>query len=292
METKKYTQFGTFSVIIILPVLLFFTGMLIKSGVSSSPETIVQLFLILTFLICLLIFYQLTIIIDDTYVSFKLGIGIVGKSYKISDLKSCRAVTNSALNGIGIRRLSNGWLYNVSGLKAIELQFNNKKSVVRIGTNKPDEISQLIQSIIGGEIPIDNNAKSTKKWINLLWLLSILLIPALIVIPNYQETKVQFDNNGFKIKGVYGLTIPYSDFEQIDTVSAIPRISLRTNGYSFGKTLIGNFKFADDSHAKLFIKKGFAPYILIKSQGRVPVYINFEDKQKTIDLYNALKIKK
>ncbi len=292
METKKYTQFGTFSVAIMLPLLLLFTGLLIKSGLANTPDFYIHLILVIVFLICLLFFYKLTIIVDDKSVTFKLGIGLVGKSYKITDLKSCRPIATTVLNGIGIRMLPNGWLYNVTGLKAIELRFANKKSIVQIGTNKPDEISQLIQSLIGGEIPSDYNATSSKKWFNPLWFLSILLIPALIIIPNYQETKVQFVNNGFKIKGVYGMTIPYSDLEQIDTISSLPRISLRTNGYAFGKTLIGNFKFTDDSHVKLFVKKGFEPYLMIKSKGRVPVYINFESKQKTIDLYNNLKNKK
>jgi len=292
MEIKKFTQFGTFSVAIILPLLLLFLGLMIKSGLANTPDFYINLILVIVFLICLLVFYKLTIIVDNKFVTFKLGIGLVGKSYKIADLKTCKPVATSVLNGIGIRMLSNGWLYNVTGLKAIELRFANKNSIVQIGTNKPDEISQLIQSLIGGEIPSDYNVKSTQKWTNPLWFLSILLIPALIIIPNYRETKVQIDNTGFKIKGVYGLTIPYSDLEQIDTISNLPRISLRTNGYAFGKTLIGNFKFTDDSHVKLFVKKGFEPYLMIKSKGRVPVYINFESKQKTIDLYNELKNKK
>ena len=237
METKKFTQFGTFSVIIMLPLLLLFTGMMIKSGLTNSPDFYIHIFLVLTFLICSLIFYKLTIFVDNKRVSFKLGIGLVGKSYKIADIKSCKPVSNSAFNGIGIHMLSNGWLYNVTGLKAIELHFNNKKSVVRIGTNKPEEISQVIQKLIGGDIPNENVYKTTKKWINPLWLLSIMSIPALLIIPQYQETKVEFDNSRFIIKGVYGLIIPNTDLMQIDTVSAIQRISLRTNGYAFGKTL-------------------------------------------------------
>ena len=149
METKKFTQFGTVSVTIMLPLFLFFSGLLIKNGLANSPDFYIHLVLAILFLICLLVFYKLTIIVDDKFVTFKLGIGLVRKSYKISDLKSCRPVTNSALNGIGIRMLPNGWLYNVTGIEAIELQFHNKNSIVRIGTNKPDEISQLIRSLMG-----------------------------------------------------------------------------------------------------------------------------------------------
>jgi hypothetical protein len=290
METKKYTQFGTFSVVISLPLLLLFTGLSIKSGLTNSPDFYVHLFIALSFLICLLIFYKLTIIISSTHVSFKMGIGLVSKSYNISDLIFCRQVTNSALNGIGIRMLPNGWLYSVTGLKAVELQFKNRKSVIRIGTDRPEEICELIQLKISGE-PFVNDSTETqsKKWINPLWAIFILLVAGSVIIPNYAETKIIVGSNEFKIKGVYGLMISYSDIEQVDTVSRVPKVSLRTNGYSFGKTSIGNFKFADGSHAKLYIKKGFPPYIMIKSKGSVPIYINFTDRQKTIDLYKNLK---
>jgi hypothetical protein len=221
-----------------------------------------------------------------------LGLGLGSKSYKISDLSSCTPVTNSAFYGIGIRLTPNGWLFNVSGLKAIELRFKHKSSVVRIGTNHPDEISQIIQSLIGSENIIPNSDKPAKKLIKPLFYLIVLLILALSIIPIYQDTKVQFDNGAFKIKGLYGLTIPFEAFEQIDTVSAIPTISLRTNGYAAGKTLIGNFRFTDDRDVKLFVKMGFGPYIVIKSKESVPVYINFENRQKTIDLYNRLKTTK
>ena len=293
METKKYTQFGTFSVVIMLPLFLLFTGLSIKSGLTNSPEFIIHIILALTFLICLLIFYKLTIIVNNTNVSFKLGIGLISKSYNISGIKSCRPVTNSPLYGIGIRMLPNGWLYNVTGLKAIELQFRNKKSVVRIGTNRPKEICELVQSLIGGgAIANDSIEGQTNKWTNPLWIISVLLVLGLVIIPNYAETRVTVGSNEFKIKGVYGLTIPYSEIEHVDTISNIPKVSLRTNGYAFGKTLIGNFKFSDDSHAKLFIKRGFAPVIMIKVKGCVPIFINFKDKQKTINLYNNLTNKK
>lgn len=297
MERKKYTQFGTISVIILLPLLILFTGMLIKYWLPNSPAFFIYLFIVLTLLICVFTFYQLTIKVSQSHVSFKLGVGLWGKKYKISDIKSCRPVSNSVVSGIGIRMLSNGWLYNVTGLKAIELEFKNRKSVIRIGTNRPEEISELIQSLIGGGAMITDRAeRQTIKRVNpiwiLLWILSVLLIVGLVFIPNSTETKINVDAKELKIKGVYGLTISYSDIEQIDTISTMPTISLRTNGYDFGKTLIGNFKLSDDSRAKLFIKKGFAPFLMIKSKGQVPVYINFKEKGKTIDLYNHLLNKK
>jgi hypothetical protein len=80
-------------------------------------------------------------------------------------------------------------------------------------------------------------------------------------IANFLQLKnVQVNKNGLKINGLYGLSIAYSDLVQVDTTSSILRIRLRTNGY--------------------------APYVRIILKGQLPIYINFTDKQKTLDLYN------
>jgi hypothetical protein len=288
METKKYRQFGTFSVALMLPLTLLFAGLLVRSVFTNGPELIIYAILEITFLICLLIFYKLTIKIDRSNVSFTLGIGLVTKSYKISDIKLCKPVTNSVFQGIGIRMLPNGWLYNVSGLKAIELHFHHKNSIVRIGTDKPEEISQIIQSLIGKENQNGESVTVTRTWTNYLWIGVVLLIPAFIAIPYFRETETLVDNHGIKIKGVYGVSIPYTDIQQIDTVSFLPDISYRTNGYALGNTLIGNFKLSDGNRVKLFIKEGFTPYILIKSKEQMPVYLNFKERLKTIELYRRL----
>jgi hypothetical protein len=148
METKKFTQFGTFTVIILSVLLIVFVTLLIDHGFSVKPEAYMSSSLVLIFIVCLLTFYKLTIIIDNTTISFKLGIGIFGKSYKIDEIESCNSVKNKFIYGLGIHLIPNGWLYNVSGFKAIELTFKNSNKVIRIGTNKPEEIVELMQRLI------------------------------------------------------------------------------------------------------------------------------------------------
>jgi hypothetical protein len=190
--------------------------------------------------------------------------------------------------------LRNGWIYNVSGLKAIELQFYNKSSVVRIGTNRPEEISEIVNGLIEKRIPEGMEIATKRNLLNsrLLIVSLVILVVIVTLFLGMQETKVKVDTNGFTIKGIYGLTIPYNDIIQIDTVTSLPRISMRTNGFGLGKSLSGNFRFVDQSSAKLFVKAGNPPYILIKSKDRVPIYLNFGDKEKTRNLYMELKDKK
>ncbi len=288
MDTKKFTQFGTVSILILLPITLIFGGIAVKSGFTWKPESFIPFLVSLVMLICLLTFYKLTITINKQQVSFRLGIGWFGKSYRLSDIRSCRPVTNSALTGFGIRRLRNGWLYNVTGFRAIELAFNNRNSVVRIGCSKPDEISNLIHSLTGKESTVVSVGKSNSKWSSPLWVILIVVVLLLTVVPLFQEARTEIRKEEFKIRGVYGMTIPYSEIIQIDTIPVLPAITLRTNGYALGNTLIGNFRLSDKTQARLFVKKGLPPFVLIRSNDRVPVYINFKDKMKTINLYNNL----
>lgn len=286
---RKYTQFGTASVLILLPLFAVVVTMAIRSAIAKSPDLIINVILSSVFLICLLTFFRLTITVSDSFVSFKLGIGLWGKKYKISDIKACRPVTNSMINGIGIRMLSNGWLYNVTGMKAVELQFRDKYTVVRIGTDKPEEISDLIQSLAGGgKMKGDTYQKPAGRRINPLWIIIILLVAGIAIVPNFTDRRITVQPTGIEIKGVYGVTIAYSDIEQADTVNALPVISSRTNGYSSGKTMIGNFRLSDGSRVKMFVRKGNVPYIRVKSKGEVPVFINHNDRQKTVELFKAL----
>ena len=82
--------------------------------------------------------YNITIIIDNTYLSFKLGIGLIKKRYKIANIKSCKPVAGvSKRIGIGTKMSLSGDIleyYIVTGFKAIELQFLDKKTIVHIGT--------------------------------------------------------------------------------------------------------------------------------------------------------------
>ena len=289
METKKYTQFGTLSVIVMAPFLIFSLIMIISSGFKDLTQFGVLSFVAIIMLICLLTFYKSTIYIDDTYIYFKLGIGIVAKKYLISDIQSCKSVRNNPLFGIGIRKIPKGWLYNVSGLRAIELTFKNKKSIVRIGTNQPDEIAETISKMIKNDRSESSSDYKDKTGyiLTMIIILFALFFTGILIISGNHETAVITTSTNLRIKGMYGLTINYSDIIQLDTISKLPGIRLRTNGYAFAKNLKGNFRLQDKENAKLFIKAGTPPYILIRTKD-LNIYLNTKNPKKTADLFKTM----
>jgi hypothetical protein len=294
MESKKYTQFGTLTLAIILPLLFVFIGLLINSVLSSSQERFVYLLLVFTFLICLLLMYKLVIVINNTHITFKLGIGFIGKSYKISEITSCKPVRNSFIYGWGIHLIPKGWLYNVSGLKAIELRFKNSNKVVRIGTNQPDEIAGVIKELIGSETTEDNTAEYKIQSKTKSTIILVLVVGAIIFCYNYYSslpTKINLKETQFEISGEYGFPVNYIDISAIDTISQMPNIEMRTNGTSTGSVCKGNFKLSELDNATLFINFKVSPFVkLVLKNGRL-IYFNLKDRQSTIETFEKIKAK-
>lgn len=134
----KRTQFGW----VFLGVIVIIFGFIIYQ--NQEFKTILTLSALA--IVLLLLFYKLTISVTDENVKFSLGVGIIKGKYKLSDINYCKPLSYIPF-GWGIRLRPGVILFNVYGNKAIELEIKNKNRKVWIGTNKPEEISQYINSM-------------------------------------------------------------------------------------------------------------------------------------------------
>ena len=107
-------------------------------------------FLLLSGLMLLLLglFYGMTTTIAGETIILSFGIGLITKRINLTEVRSVESVRNPWYYGYGIRWIRNGWLYNVSGAQAVELQFRDRTNVVRIGTKKQEELRTTIQRLI------------------------------------------------------------------------------------------------------------------------------------------------
>jgi len=286
---RTYTQYGTFSIITLSLAILICIGLLFFSGLDEAFPVIVVGFVVLTLLICLLIFYKLTITIDDTYFSFSLGAGMIRKKYLLSDIEKCTSVRNSAIWGIGIRMIPSGWLYNVSGFKAVELTLKNSRRKIRIGTDQPEEVAREVSSrlLSGTGESFYEKEKIRGLFFPLIVIALTVVFIIVLVITGRKETTITFSDSSMSVSGMYGLSIDYSDIIQADTVQILPGIKSRTNGFAAGDVLKGHFKLSDDSKVFLNITRGVPPYILIKTR-ETAVYLNQSDSFRTRSIYQSI----
>ena len=140
--TYKHTQIGYLIIIVlIIPLLIVFFTMIF----TEFNQSLLILFFI--FLASLILFPSLTVEIDKTKLIAKFGFGIINKKFILKDIESCCVVKNPWYYGWGIRTTPHGWLYNISGLSAVEIQMKNGKKY-RIGTDEPKNLEHaIIQSI-------------------------------------------------------------------------------------------------------------------------------------------------
>jgi hypothetical protein len=89
------------------------------------------------------LFSGLTVRVDHTSVGVRFGPGLIRKTFSIGDIASCSRVRNRWWYGWGIRKIPGGWLYNVSGLDAVELKMKGGR-VYRIGTDEPRALEEAV----------------------------------------------------------------------------------------------------------------------------------------------------
>jgi len=134
----KHVQFGTLTVSLLVAaiVLLALLGFIVEWHTITIG-------VLLTLLVCVALFYSLTVEISNNHLGIHFGVGIVKKRFEIKDIEKAYPVRNRWYYGWGIRLIPHGWLYNVSGLDAIEIVMSSGKRY-RIGTDQPNELAQAV----------------------------------------------------------------------------------------------------------------------------------------------------
>jgi len=144
MNYYKHTQPGyvLFATYAVLLVVLYFA---LGTVPDSERNQLTQATLFLLVLAGLL-FGALNVKVDDTHVRISFGIGVIRRKFAFSEIASAQTLRNKWFYGFGIRYIGpKSWLFNVSGLDAVELKMKNGK-IYRIGTDEPKELLQAIES--------------------------------------------------------------------------------------------------------------------------------------------------
>lgn len=97
--------------------------------------------------IIVILFPTLTVKVNSDNISWYFGFGFWKKIVPVRDVIKAEVVRNRMWYGFGIRYFGSGWLYNVSGLDAVELLLPENKRI-RIGTDEPERLFAAISEAI------------------------------------------------------------------------------------------------------------------------------------------------
>jgi len=147
MNTDEYSHTQLGWVVLLSVVAAIIAILLIGFFTKELPvvASVVLIFLVLA-LAC---FTTLTVRVNRNRLRISFGPGLVEKSFPLGEVTLCRIVTNPWYYGWGVRIIPGGWLFNVSGLRAVEIQMKNGK-MYRIGSDEPEKLQSFLKEKLAG----------------------------------------------------------------------------------------------------------------------------------------------
>jgi hypothetical protein len=94
--------------------------------------------------IMLALFSTMTVRVTEAVIEIKFGIGLIHKSIALSEILTAVPSTTRIWYGWGIHFIvPDTWVYNISGLQAVELRMRNGRRIL-LGHNYPQDLCAVL----------------------------------------------------------------------------------------------------------------------------------------------------
>ena len=140
--TYRHRQTSTVGPVLMLVMLVLIAVVLIVAGAWPVLVPVAVVLLVVASMT-----RTLTVVVDDTEVRATMGWGWPQRRVALTDVVSVAVVRNEWWRGWGIRHVPRGWMYNIAGRDAVELELR-PGNVFRIGTDDPDGLLVALRSAI------------------------------------------------------------------------------------------------------------------------------------------------
>ncbi|RPJ27500.1 MAG: hypothetical protein EHM33_07825 [Chloroflexi bacterium] len=140
MKQYKHTQIGYLLIIAFGIAILLIGNLMIAT--KFNPTVV---FLLALMILCLALFATLTVEVDGQAINLRFGIGVIRKRFLLKEVEEYRAVKNPLYYAWGIHVIPDGWVFNVSGTQAVELQMRNGRKY-RIGTDDVEGLTNAVKA--------------------------------------------------------------------------------------------------------------------------------------------------
>lgn len=120
---------------------LALAGMIGARAATWAPAVLVLVLMLLVWGL----FGTLTTVVEQEAFSCRFGpVGLIRRRVRLADIRAARAVRTSPLWGWGLRWTPRGWLWNVWGLDAVELDLSSGARFL-VGTDEPERLLEALR---------------------------------------------------------------------------------------------------------------------------------------------------
>ncbi len=143
MQSYKHAQIGWVSIVAVVAgaLLLAWVGL-----IGTAPRIVLQ-FTVAGILLLAIVFSYQTIEVTDTDVVSRFGFGAIPKRLPLSDISDAQFMPSKWYDGWGVRLTARGWLYNVSGLEAVEFTMRGGGRI-RFGTDDATNLMEAVREAV------------------------------------------------------------------------------------------------------------------------------------------------
>jgi len=138
-----HTQIGHLIIWPLLAIILVTSGGLVGSSFHRETHLVVSIIL----LVSIVLFYKLTITIENEILCASFGIGIIRRRLQLAEIVGCEPIRIRWWYGWGIHLTPYGWLYNVSGLDAVAITLRDNRRLA-FGTDDPRGLVSAIHGAV------------------------------------------------------------------------------------------------------------------------------------------------
>ncbi len=128
---------------------------------------------------------------------------------------------------------------------------------------------------------------------------SVGILTAIIVIPLIlmfifmpgmtKERQIDINQNSITISGTWGTEISNEQIAKVAIENNLPTVIMKTNGADIGNKLFGKHKLEGYNNSVLFMEDRTKPFVAIYLKDGKFISINYEDENKTKNLYNNIR---
>ncbi len=137
-----HTQFSVLFTTLFGIIVLLMLFLMLATGFRF-----ISVLLFIFFVACLFTFTTLTVQVDADQVRLYFGIGVPRNTLPLQEIQNLRVVRNSPLLGWGIHWFPSGWIYNVGGFEAVEIE-RKDGSRLRIGSDEAEALARAIENAL------------------------------------------------------------------------------------------------------------------------------------------------
>lgn len=129
--------------------------------------------------------------------------------------------------------------------------------------------------------------KNTKNKFVVIGSILVILGVALVYVFGGRPAKIEANNEGITISGMYGETYLYEDIDEVKLITTEFDITARTNGSNIGSVLRGHFTTTEYGAVMLFIDTEIKVYISIQMGDDIVIF-NLPSVEETNTFYQTL----